>query len=705
LTERVSTKADLEDLAAKADRSEVDAGLEQVRSTVASTAAGVSQGLDEKEDLAKLRVDLAASIEEARGAASGAVDALRGEVASDKSNADVLQTALEVRLSGELSSAAEMARGESKEALAALGTQLAEVAAQLASKADLHDLAAKADRSEVDAGLEQMRATVAATAAGVSQVGLDEKEDLAKLHSDLAASIEDTRGAAAAAVDALRGEVASDKSNSGVLQNAMEAAIKDAQDKIGDMQGRQQEGQEKHEALSVNFKEVWAEALPKIKETVDQAVASKAERADFEELRSGLERQGEELDRQGEELGRQREDRAAARLELAGGVELLAGEVRAGVGQAAANLEELREKHAALEESVAGKADRPELEADRQVLDAHRERGEEVAAALEKLQGEVRASVAALRDEAVGQRVAASGDDAGQVSEGARVEMAAALGRKAERVEVEAQQEALAKHREDLAGALARVAALEESARDEALGLSVAALDAAVTQALEDAGEVGDRVSLLEESVDGVRDMVDALDGVGGDVATLRMQVGELDGAVERVETNGALREARLSAIEASLDKTRADLDQEMRSARIGGSRAGSVRSERSERALQDLEAEMSAATAGSARIRALRDRVRGVTSPAALPPRPPPSPAVADAGAARSGRDKSVMSVAKSGSETGVDGASPVTAEAIRGWEDQEQDRRSRASSPAPDDDFADLSQGTEGTGELEFV
>ena len=165
-----------------------------------------------------------------RGELASAVEAARGEHRQDlATHRQELAKAME-----ELSSGMETARGEGKDAVAALGAQLSvmegkhqegqaehdreelaarhaaleekhqEVAALVAAKADRQDLekkadrqdlAAKADRAEVDAGLERVRAGVAAIESAVAAI----RQDLAAKaeRSDVDAGLEQVRASVA----------------------------------------------------------------------------------------------------------------------------------------------------------------------------------------------------------------------------------------------------------------------------------------------------------------------------------------------------------------------------------------------------------------------------------------------------------------------------------------------------------------------------
>lgn len=331
------------------------------------------------------------------------------------------------------------------------------------------------------------------------------------------------------------------------------------------------------------------EAVPKVKEVVDAAIEAavrgKAEAAALDaeaaRLRAALDEHRAALDA---------EDAA-----LAGRLDQLSGDLQGHAGSA--------------------------RDVDKEAARRH----EEMALALASLRGEVQADVGALRKQQRGGSPAVrEGADGGEASAAAQAEAGARLDEKADRAEVVAQREALValeartatlaghveleQHRAALAaqleGLAARIAPLEglearlaatrgsgaggadgadsaggaggaagESAAAAAASAAAAAvseLEGGLARVREEVAAAGERLAVLEERFDAVQVGVDGLRPLPAEVAALRRQLGELDGAVDRLESNGALRDGRLANVERSLDSTRRDLDVEIRSARAG---------------------------------------------------------------------------------------------------------------------------------------
>jgi len=206
-----------------------------------------------------------AAVEETLGAAAGAVDSLRGEVASggDRQKLDDRQ---DLAAEGLSQSAREAAIKDTNERLAGMDGK------QQPLEAKLDELAQKIsvmDGTQQDA-LEQHVAH--------RQELVTHRQDLAHLQGELASGMEAAREeskglvaqlaevAALVAAKADRQDLAAkaDSKDLAAKADSTDLAAKADRQDLAVMEGKIQEGQAKHDALAENFKEVWAEALPKI---------------------------------------------------------------------------------------------------------------------------------------------------------------------------------------------------------------------------------------------------------------------------------------------------------------------------------------------------------------------------------------------------------------------------------------------------------
>jgi chromosome segregation ATPase len=95
------------------------------------------------------------------------------------------------------------------------------------------------------------------------------RQDLAHLQGELASGMEAAREESKGLVAQLA-EVAAlvaakaDRQDLAAKADSKDLAAKADRQDLAVMEGKLQEGQAKHDALAENFKEVWAEALPKI---------------------------------------------------------------------------------------------------------------------------------------------------------------------------------------------------------------------------------------------------------------------------------------------------------------------------------------------------------------------------------------------------------------------------------------------------------